>query len=134
MIQTKLQERLHTAIKNQDGFEKSIIRVILSEFSRVGKELDDEAAIKELQKVKKNLLETGTPISLLEAEFVEIYLPKQMTQEAIVAELNAIFEEMCYAKSMASMKPFMSAFNNLFPGQDNRIVAQEIKNILKNEE
>ena len=130
MIQKQLQERLHVAMKTQNSFEKDIIRVILSEFSRIGKEIDDVTAVKELKIIRKNLLETNTPDSLKEAKLVEEYLPSQMSQQEIENKVGEIFNEFQFEKSMKNMKPFMSIFNERYPGQDNKIVSQEIKNIL----
>lgn len=36
-IEEKIRERLHVAMKNSNAFEKSILRTILAEFSRIGK-------------------------------------------------------------------------------------------------
>lgn len=89
-IQEKLTEQLHTAIKSKNEFERDYIRVILAEFSRKGKNLTDEEAIKVLKKISKDAEEVNSEQSLKEVEFLKNFIPEEMSQEDIVKALEKI--------------------------------------------
>ena len=84
-IEEKIRERLHIAIKNNNVFEKSILRTILGEFARKGKNINDTLATEVLVEIRKNLYEVNTVDSLKEAELVSEYLPRIMSEEEIDA-------------------------------------------------
>ena len=127
-IEEKLRERLKKAMKNSNAFEKSIIRVILSEFyyKNDGKPLDDELAKKVLTKIRKDLEETNTEQSKHEADFVSEYLPKIMTEEEIESGLMALI----LVNEGIEFKPLKVLFDQHYPGQNGAIVAKHIKELI----
>ena len=127
-IEEKLRERLKKAMKNSNAFEKSIIRVILSEFyyKNDGKPLNDEEAKKALTKIRKDLLETNTDLSKLEAELVSEYLPKSMTEKEIEDALMALL----LVNEGIEFKPLKALFDQHYPGQNGAIVAKHIKELI----
>lgn len=127
-IEEKLRERLKKAMKNSNAFEKSIIRVILSEFYREnkGKPVDDKDAEKFLIKIRKDLLETNTEPSKHEADFVSEYLPKIMTEEEIESALMGLI----LVNEGIEFKPLKTLFDQHYPGQNGAIVAKHIKELI----
>lgn len=127
-IEQQIRERLQKAMKNSNAFEKSILRVILSEFyyKNDGKPLDDESAKKALTKIRKDLLETNTDHSKLEADFVSEYLPKIMTEEEIESALMGLI----LVNEGIEFKPLKTLFDQHYPGQNGAIVAKHIKELI----
>ena len=125
-IEEKIRERLHIAIKINDVFEKSILRTILGEFARKGKNINDTLATEVLVEIRKNLYEVNTVDSLKEAELVSEYLPRIMSEEEIEFELSAII----LSNEGIKFKVLKDTFDKEFPGQNGAIVAKIIKELL----
>ena len=82
-IEEKIRERLHVAMKNSNAFEKSILRTILAEFSRIGKNVDDKTAVNVLLSMRKALEEIGTQEAEKESLLISEYLPIVMKEDEI---------------------------------------------------
>lgn len=125
-IEEKIRERLHAAMKNNDAFEKSILRTILAEFSRIGKDINDLKALEILIKIRKDLYEVNTDESLKEAELVSEYLPKVMSDE----EIKNVIEAILITNEGIKFKTVKDIFDKEYPGQDGAKVAKIIKELI----
>jgi len=88
-LQERIQNDLKPAMFAKDEDRKSLIRVIMSEMSRVGKELTDDEVIKILRKMKENaeLMSNKVEISILE-DYLPMTLNSTQTKNIIVDLIN----------------------------------------------
>ena len=124
MLLAELQKANIQAMKNHDQNARAILSVVISrcklfevELRSKGKELTDEDVLGIIQKIikelgdekegyiKTNNLERAKLIDE-QAEIIKVYLPKQLTEEEILAEINKLED-----KSIPSiMKHFKTNF------------------------
>lgn len=80
----KLQEKIHSDLKNaminKDNHRKDLLRVLIGEINREGKELSDERIIKIIKKMSENALIMNNQ---LEIDILSEYLPKMLTEQEI---------------------------------------------------
>jgi uncharacterized protein YqeY len=96
-LQEQINDDLKHAITSRDERMKSYLRVVISEFNRVGKVLDDKAVTKELRRLEESAKIMGNDY---EIEVLSNYLPKKMTED----ETKIIVESIIHANNITSMK------------------------------
>lgn len=74
-LQQKIRIDLRASMVGGNKELTSLLRVVLGEFSRVGKELTDEEALTVIKKMHKNAIELNNKF---EVEKLEAYLPKEL--------------------------------------------------------
>lgn len=122
MIHQQIKDDLKQAMKEKLP-EKEFIKVVLSEFSRVGKELSDEEALKELTRLKKTAVAMK---SAEEIKYLDKYLPKMMGEDEIETQIMHYIDS-----GIDNIGQIMGAFNQQFRGKaDNRLVSQIAKKLL----
>lgn len=129
MLQEKIQLDLKNAIINKDESRKSLLRVVIGEFNREGKILNDDLVIRILKKLKENaeIMNNQDEIKILD-EYLPTYLDEVKTKQIILdiirennfSGLNNI------GKVIASVKN--SDYSNLV---DYKIVSTIAKELLK---
>ena len=135
-----LKQRISTdyvaAFKSGNKIKKNLLGVVKGEITTVEKNtnVSDADVIKILTKMSKNLKETisasGSEETKLELESVEIYLPKQMSEEEIKTEVQTVISEIG-ATSPGDMGKVMSGFNVKFAGKaDGKTVSNIVKQLL----
>lgn len=87
MIQNKINADLKTAMLEKDVAKRDLLRVIIGEMNRVGKELDDATVTGILKKMKDNAELVGNAD---EAVIIESYLPTMMTEAEVDNAVNNI--------------------------------------------
>ena len=122
-IEEKIRERLHVAMKNSNAFEKSILRTILAEFSRIGKNVDDKTAINVLLTMRKALKEIGTQEAEKESLLISEYLPIVMKED----EIEKIILAYLVMNEGIKFKDLKDLFDKNYPGQNGELVAKCIK-------
>lgn len=122
-IEEKIRERLHVAMKNSNAFEKSILRTILAEFSRIGKNVDDKTAVNVLLTMRKALKEIGTQEAEKESLLISEYLPIVMNEYEIETTILAYL----VMNEGIKFKDLKDLFDKNYPGQNGELVAKCIK-------
>ena len=122
-IEEKIRKRLHVAMKNSNAFEKSILRTILAEFSRIGKNVDDKTAINVLLTMRKALEEIGTQEAEKESLLISEYLPVVMNED----EIETIILAYLVMNEGIKFKDLKDLFDKNYPGQNGALVAKCIK-------
>lgn len=126
-IQERIRERLHIAMKNNDAFEKAILRTILGEFSRGGKkDIEDEEATEILITMRKALAEIGTTEAQKESQLISEYLPRVMSEEEIELALSALI----VVNEDIKFKALKDLFDKEYPAQNGALVAKCIKKLI----
>lgn len=142
----KIDADLQIALKNQDKFTLSVLRMLKSEFineSRKGSlhELSDDEAMKVIKhqvKVRKDSIEEYKNYGKLdlvsdlekEVEILSKYLPAEMTKEEIIKVIDEVFEEI-KPTSMKDMGNIMRSVSAKLTNADMAFVSQNIKDRLK---
>lgn len=144
-MQGKIDEDLKLALKNQDKFTLSVLRMLKSEFineSRKGTlhELTDDDVIKVIKhqvKVRKDSIEEYTKYGKdelvtdlkKEVEILSKYLPEEMTEEEIIKVIDEVFAEV-KPTSMKDMGIVMKTINPKLSNADMSLVSKLIKDRL----
>lgn len=141
----KVDNDLKLALKEQDKFKLSVLRMLKSEFvneSRKGTlhELTDDEAIKVIKrqvKVRKDSITEYTGYGKMdlvsdlekEVEILSVYLPEEMTEEQINKVIDEVFEEL-KPQSMKDMGAVMKAVSAKITNADMALVSKNIKDRL----
>lgn len=141
----QIDNDLKLALKNQDKFTLSVLRMLKSEFineSRKGAlhELTDDEAIKVIKrqvKVRKDSIEEYKNYGkdelvndlTKEVEVLSKYLPEEMTEEQIVKAIDEVFAEL-NPTSMKDMGSVMKAVSAKLTNADMAFVSKLIKDRL----
>ena len=138
----KIINDLKTAMKAQDKFKLSVLRMLKSALQNEAinqkkENLSDDEALKIIKKqvkIRKDSLEeykkynkTETVLELTkEIEILNEYLPEEPSEEDIKACLNMIFEEV-NPTSMKEMGLIMKKIGEKMPGADMTLVSRLVK-------
>lgn len=144
-LKKRLQEDLKNAMREKDSFKRDTIRFLMSAIKQVEvdsrKELSDEDIIKIIQKNLKQREDSAKQYKdggredlyekeMKEAEILKSYLPKQLSDEELEAEVKKIIEEVG-ATSLKDMGKIMGvATKKLASVADGKRINQMVKKIL----
>ena len=144
-LKEQLQQDLKIAMKEKDTFKRDTIRFLMSAIKQVEvdtrKELSDEDLVKIIQKSVKQREEAARQYKeggredlyekeMKEAELLKTYLPKQLSDEELKAELVQIIEEVG-ATSMKDMGKVMGVATKKLAGKaDGKRINQMVKELL----
>jgi uncharacterized protein YqeY len=143
-FEEKINGDIKTAMLAKDSKKLEVLRaiknvVIILKTSPEG--ISDDAVMKSIQKEVKKRKESAeiftqqnradlAEVELYQAGIMEEYLPKQMGEAEIKAELEKIIAQVG-ASSAADMGKVMGAASKAFAGKaDNKIVSQLVKELL----
>lgn len=143
-FEEKINGDIKTAMLAKDSKKLEVLRaiknvVIILKTSPEG--ISDDAVLKSIQKEVKKRKESAdiftqqnradlAEVELYQAGVMEEYLPKQMGEAEIKAELEKIIAQVG-ASSAADMGKVMGAASKAFAGKaDNKIVSQLVKDLL----
>lgn len=133
-LQERLTLDLHTAIKFQDAEAKSLLRVIIGDFSRMGtpennygKNLSDDEIIRLLKKFKEEAVEMKNDT---EVYILDQYLPKMLDE----TELTDAIKEIITSNGLSGMKDMGKVMGELKSkygsNYDGKLASQIVKNSL----
>ena len=140
-IDTMIQEARKS--KKQDVL--LVLQAIKSEFSKVihsGYILDEAKEMNILSKMyedRKNSAkiyeENGRPdlakIENMEAIQINQFLPERLPDHVVIRDVEAILNNEFPSATMKDMKTIMATVKSKYPLADNKLVAQTVKNFLK---
>jgi uncharacterized protein YqeY len=126
-IQEKVNADLKTAMLQKDEAKKSLLRVVIGEFNRVDKVVDDAKATSILKKMLENAKEQN---NAAEIAIINEYLPKELSKEELSAAIEAIINVNNYT-TMKDMGKVMTALKDQYAGQyDGKLASELIKSLL----
>jgi len=127
-VQENVNVDMVTAMKNREIEKASLLKVVMGEFSRIGKVLSDEAALKEIRKMHENAkqLKNEFEINILGA-----YLPQMLNE----IEIKSIVKTIIDANNFTTMKEMGRIMGELkrHPNAaqiDNSIASKIVKELL----
>jgi uncharacterized protein YqeY len=122
----KLQEKINQDLKNamisKDIEKRDLLRVVIGEMNRVGKEVTDENVIKIIRKMQENAIQLNNKI---EEEILDIYLPKMLSNE----DLEKIISNIMTINNFSTIKDtgkIMSELKVKYPSQYDGKIASDI--------
>ncbi len=143
----KINQDLKQAMKEKDQYKLEALRAIKSQLLLLKTaegstgEISEAEALKILQKMVKQRKEAAelykangreqlAEQELMQAKVIEQYLPKQMSQEELEAELKKIIEQVG-ATSIRDMGKVMGIATKTFAGRaNNKAIADTVKKLL----
>lgn len=146
-ILEKINQDLKQAMKEKDKFRLEAIRSIKSQILLLKTEkgannsIDEADILKVIQKMLKQRKESAQLYKdkgredlaheeLMQAKYIEQYLPQQMSEEELKTELKKIIEELG-AQTIREMGKVMAVATKQFAGRaDNRKISQIVKQLL----
>lgn len=130
MLKEKISEDFMVAFKAKNMNKKNFLGVIKGEIQNAelrGISPTDENVLNILRKMEKSLMQTNTPESLAELEYVKPYLPAMMGKERI-KEIILNYQ----SNGLTNVGQMMGEFNKNFKGlADNKLVSEVIKEVLQ---
>lgn len=130
MIQEKIKIDLKSAMINKDEEKKSLLRVVIGEFNRIGKELSDKKAISIIKKMVDNAIEQGNDSEVL---ILKPYLPSQMNELELKRVLMNYLENLEHSPTMKDMGGAMIFLKDNYAGQyDGKMASLKIKELINN--
>jgi uncharacterized protein YqeY len=126
-VQEHIVNDMKIAMREKRNDMRDLLRVVMGEFNREGKELSDERAIAIIKKMRDNAVEFKNDA---EVTILDLYLPQQMDSETLsIAIKNIISDFDC--TSMKDMGRVMSALKFQFGGQyDGKIAGGLVRELL----
>jgi len=146
-IWEKINQDLKQAMKEKDKFRLEAIRAIKSQIlllktkKGANNSIDEADILKVIQKMLKQRKESAQLYidkgredlaheELMQAKYIEQYLPQQMSEEELKTELKKIIEELG-AQTMREIGKVMAVATKQFAGRaDNRKISQIVKQLL----
>ena len=127
-LQEKIKSDLIVSMKEKNEDVKSLLRVVLGEIDRIGKEVSDDNIIKILKKMKENSDELG---NLIESNILELYLPTMLSDNELETVIKKYINENEF-NGMKDMGKIMKLLRNDFGSTyDGKIASQMVKNNLQ---
>ena len=130
MLQAQIQEDLKEAMLKKDENVKSILRVLIGEFSRVttnaDKTVSDAEVVAQVKKMIENakLLKNDGEIAILEK-----YMPQQLTESELKIAIDAIAKQHAY--TIKDMGKIMGELKEKYSGQyDGKLASSLVKIVL----
>lgn len=126
-VQEKVKNDLKEAMLQKNEEKKSILRVLIGEFNREGKEVSDDKAI---GIIKKMVINAKDQKNINEQTILEGYLPKQMSKSEL-KEVCETFINTLDSPTMKDMGKVMSYLKNNFSGlYDGKSASTFVKELL----
>ncbi len=144
-LKEKLQQDLKRAMKEKDTFKRDTIRFLMSAIKQVEvdtrRELNDEDIIKIIQKGVKQRVEAAKQYQeggredlyekeMKEAQLLKNYLPKQLDDEELKAQLEQIIKEIGVTNMKDMGKVMGIAMKKLAGKADGKRINQIVKGLL----
>lgn len=125
-IEQKIKIDLKKSMIGQHKKRTSLLRTILGEFNRIGKDISDEKCLSIIKKMKENAEIMG---NVEEIPILSEYLPKTLSQEETVKIVENIIKDGDYTiKDMGSiMKTLKSEYG---ASMDMKTASMTVKKVL----
>lgn len=127
-VQEQIKTDMVNAMKSKDAMKTSLLRVVISEFNRIGKVVSDEVAIKEIRRLCENAKIMKNDY---EIEVLETYLPTMLGDN----EIKLVVTEIINANNFSGMKDMGKVMGELKKHAkssqiDNSIASKIVKELL----
>lgn len=145
-LEEKIQQDIKAAMLAKEREKLESLRaikaaILLAKTADGSESVADDALVKIIQKLVKQRKETAVIYKeqnrpelaekeLMEASYMEVYLPKQLSEEELTAEIKKIIAEVC-ATSAKEMGKVMGVASKALAGKaDGRAISTIVKSLL----
>ncbi|MFW6246810.1 MAG: GatB/YqeY domain-containing protein, partial [bacterium] len=104
-VQNKIKQDMVAAMKNKETEKLGLLRVVMGEFGRIDKKIDNQKAIKIIRNMYENARVAGNEF---EMNVLSSYLPQMYSEEKVRALVANIIEAHGY-KTMKDLGGVMKA-------------------------
>lgn len=126
-LQEVINMHLKNAMLTSNTDVKSVLRVLIGEFNRIGKKVTDEQVVSIVKKMVENAKIIGG--NEREIEILSTYLPKQLTEDQLSAIITALIFNNNY--TVKDMGAIMGVLKQSYSGQyDGKLASSIIKSKL----
>jgi uncharacterized protein YqeY len=126
-LQEKIKADMMSAMKNKDEKTKSLLRVVMGEINRIGKDISDDDVIKIIRKMKENAMELGNQD---EVDILDSYLPSMLEPKQLEILIKGIILKNKF-EGMKDMGKVMGILKSDFGGTyDGKMASQIVKDNL----
>ncbi len=123
-LQKQIKTDLKAAMIEKNSGLRDLLRVVIGEFDRIGKEVADDKALAVVKKMRQNALDQKNQD---EADLLNPYIPQQLTELELV-DIIAGFDAEFNLKSMQDMGFIMKTLKERYGGQyDGKMAAGSVK-------
>ena len=126
-IQETIKQDLKQAMLNKNDDVKNILRVVIGEFNREGKDVSDERATAIIKKMVQNAKDQE---NIEEQVILEAYLPKQLSE----AELTDVIQDIIIRDGYTTMRDMGGIMGSLKAGHagtyDGKLASTIVKKLL----
>lgn len=145
-LEKTIQEGIKDAMKSHEAVRLAALRaikaeILLAKTSGAGAEITDADILKMISKLVKQRKESAEQYSaagrqeladneLAEASQMEVFLPKQLSEEALEAELKAIIAELGASKPSDMGRVMGTATKALAGRAEGRAISAAVKKLL----
>jgi uncharacterized protein len=126
-LQEKIKADLITAMKNKDENVKYLLRVVIGEINRVGKDISDDELVKIIRKMKENASEMGND---KEVEILKNYLPVMLEPKQLEILIIGIINKNGYEGMKDMGKVMKDLRDNYDSTYDGKLASEIVKNKL----
>ena len=120
-IQEQVKKDMIEAMKNKDVDKTSLLKVLIGEFNRIGKDISDEKTIKEIRSMSENAKEMKNQF---EVDVLKEYLPNMLDEEDVKDVVKSIIKD----NNATSMKDMGVVMGSLKKHQKSTQINMKIAN------
>jgi uncharacterized protein YqeY len=129
-LQKEIRENMVKAMKSKNKELVIFLKVVMGEFGRIDKEVTDEQAISVIRKMKTTAEDLGNQF---EVDVLEPYLPKMLSEVAIVIAVEKIIKDNGFS-GMREMGKVMKVLMPRVQGRaDGSNVSASVRTLLTTE-
>ena len=126
-VQAKIKEDLKQAMLEKNVEVRDLLRVVIGEFNRIGKEVSDKEAIAILKKMGQNATDQN---NFKELHIIASYLPNQMDEDELTTTINEIVDDL-ECTSMRDMGKVMGELKAKYGGEyDGKLASTIVRKVL----
>ena len=128
-IQEIIITDMKQALREKNEKVRDLLRVVIGEFNRQGKEVSDDVAISIIKKMVQNARDQDV---ISEAKILEFYLPSQMDELELKRVLMNHIMNYDESPTMKNMGEIMSLLKENYTGQyDGKLASTLVRELLK---
>jgi uncharacterized protein YqeY len=94
-IEAQITADIKKSMISRNPKRTTLLRTIIGEFNRIGKDISDEKALSIMKKMKNNAITLNDKI---EIEILSEYLPESLTDEETIKIIEDMYKENSYAQ------------------------------------
>jgi uncharacterized protein YqeY len=123
-VQEKIKNDLKVAMKNGNKEEVNLLRVVIGEFNRIGKDLTDEQVLKVITKMAKNARDLN---NMGEFAILDHYIPNTLSEE----DTKILISDIIKTNGYSGMKDMGNVMKQLRrPDVDMKLASDLVKRVL----